>query len=111
MRRIKKGEWLGKVTEKRFMASVIKFAKVNKWRFYHVFDSRRSVAGWPDLVLLRGDRMVVAELKVGGKKPTAAQLEWLDAFQEVKGNVEVYLWRPEDWPVIESVLGRVVCDV
>lgn len=51
--------------------------------------------GFPDLILLRGPRLVVAELKQKGKKPTAAQKEWLDRWKAVPC-AEVYVWRPDD---------------
>jgi hypothetical protein len=41
-------------TEKQFMAQVIQLARLRKWLVYHTHDARRSVAGFPDLVLVRG---------------------------------------------------------
>lgn len=49
------------------MQSVVDAARLNGWLVYHTHDSRRSAEGFPDLVMLRLSRMVVAELKT----PTA----------------------------------------
>lgn len=62
---------------------------------YHVYDSRRSNPGWPDIVAIRRGRMVVAELKTMAGKVTRDQQEWLDGFAGVLG-VEAFLWRPSD---------------
>lgn len=59
--------------------------------------------GFPDLLLVRGARLVIAELKVGRNKPTREQEAWLEAFRRVPG-VEVYVWRPEDWDEVEGRL-------
>lgn len=79
-------------------------AKLRGWVWYHTHDSRRSPAGFPDLVLVRGRRLVFAELKREGEKPTAEQQRWLDALAAT-GAVEAYLWRPSDWEEIEQTLG------
>ena len=91
------------ISEKDFQADVEKFARKNGWMVYHTRDSRKSAAGFPDLVLIRGPRLIVAELKVGDNKPTAAQLDWLEAFRGARVE-EVFVWRPEDWPVIVGTL-------
>ena len=53
------------ISEKEFMAQVIQLAQLCGWRLYHTHNSQRSVGGFPDLLLLRGRSLVVAELKVG----------------------------------------------
>lgn len=88
------------------------------WLGYHTHRSDRSPAGFPDLVLVRGPRLIFAELKRQARsaKPTPAQEEWLDRLGVVEravadanatvASVEVYLWRPEDLldRSIESIL-------
>lgn len=81
---------------------VIDRAKLGRWFVYHTHDSRRSVAGFPDLVLIRPPRLIVAELKVGKNVATPEQNLWLNLFEDV--NVPAYIWRPCDWAEIESVL-------
>jgi len=92
-----------RLSEKKFMAMVIEFAKVHRWLVYHTHDSRRSMAGFPDLLLIRPPVVIVAELKIGTKKPTAAQNLWLNLFEEA--DVPAYVWRETDWAEIESVLA------
>jgi hypothetical protein len=91
-------------SEKEFMEAVIKRAKELAWKVYHTRDSRKSEAGFPDLVLLRGPSIVVAELKKSeDEEPTPAQRNWLEAFSEA--GIAAYCWRPTDWPEIERVLS------
>lgn len=92
-------------------------ARVRGWLGHHETDSRKTAAGWPDLVLIRGERLVVAELKREDPRlgaVTAPQREWLHAFevlaeallvaQYASGGyaddadpfLEVHLWRPSD---------------
>lgn len=70
------------ITEKQFMGQVIQLAKLFGWLIYHTHDSRRSVAGFPDLILLRGGRLLVVELKVGKNRATADQQAWLREFSK-----------------------------
>ena len=46
-------------TEKQFQQSVVEVARTLKWRVYHTHDSRRSAAGFPDLVLTRGGHRIL----------------------------------------------------
>ena len=84
-----------RVLEKALQARIIEAARALHWRTYHVFDSRRSAPGWPDLAMVRGDRLIFAELKSAKGKVTVEQQEWLDALAKVPG-VECFVWRPED---------------
>lgn len=63
-------------------------------RCYHTHDSRRSVAGFPDLVIV-GRRVAFVELK-SASRITRAQQAWLDAL--AAAGSWVYVWRPEHWP-------------
>jgi hypothetical protein len=90
-------------SEDYFQSEVVKLADRNGWLHYHTFDSRRCVAGFPDLMLLRGGVCVVAELKVKKNRPTAAQRRWLAEFEAVPGLI-VRHWRPEHWPEIVTLL-------
>ena len=102
-------------TEAEFQAAVIDLARRNGWRVHHHHDSRRQVrpgvfvgdrdaSGFPDLVAVRGSRVVWAELKRERGRLSVAQSAWLRDL-EAAGQ-EVYVWRPVDWPEIERVLGR-----
>lgn len=92
-------------TEEQFQQQIITMAKLNGWRCYHTHDSRHSEAGFPDLVMVRKPRLIVAELKRQDGRLRPAQAEWMDLFRAVPG-VEVHLWRPSDWPKILETLTR-----
>jgi hypothetical protein len=101
--------------EKDFQRAVIDLARLTGWRVHHTRPAltRRGRwltpiqgdAGFPDLVLVRAGRVIFAELKRVGGKPTAEQQAWLEALQACAG-VEVYLWTPDDWEAIIDALQR-----
>lgn len=82
--------------ERDLQQQVLDLASELGWaRRYHTWNSRHSESGFPDLVLLRRERQIVAELKGEGRNPTVAQLGWLAAFSEIPG-CEAFVWRPSD---------------
>jgi hypothetical protein len=91
------------VAERELTGYVADLAHLFGWRRYHTWLSRHSPAGFPDEVLVRGARLIVAELKSERGKVSAAQVEWLDALGQVPG-VETYVWRPSDMDRIAEVL-------
>jgi len=91
------------VSERDFLAQVRKLARLLGWADYHPWLSVRSARGWPDLALCRPPRLILAELKAEKGKLTAAQERWLDVLGQCPG-VEVFCWRPADWPTIEEIL-------
>ena len=90
------------LTEKQWQQQVIDLARLYGWRYYHTFDSRRSAAGFPDLVLFRPGRFLMAELKTDKGSLTAAQKEMIDDLLEA--GVIVYVFRPENFDQICEVL-------
>ena len=111
------------LTEKQFQGQVLDLARLFGWRAYHTFDSRRSAAGFPDLVMVRDGRLIFAELKATAGRISADQFAWMQALQEAEEyanpshpGVDVYddgkpkipvrycLWRPADWAEIEEIL-------
>lgn len=93
-----------KSEEAIFQAEVIQLARLLGWRYYHTYDSRGSVPGFPDLVLVRGVRLIFAELKVRGRQPKDEQWAWLGDLQQTAA--EVYVWYPKDFPVIAELLRK-----
>ena len=101
------------MTEKQFQAQVVELAQTLGWLVYHTYDSRRSAPGFPDLVMVRNDHLIFAELKSAKGKLTPEQGQWLDALQEVQASMggyegydllKVETWRPGDWDKIVEVL-------
>lgn len=73
-----------RVAEGEFMQQIIDLAVTLGWLVYHTHDSRHSPAGFPDLILIRGDRLLAIECKRVGEEPTDAQWRWLRAFDGVR---------------------------
>lgn len=110
---------LGSVSEAAFQAHVIALAKVHGWTVAHfrpVKQMRRDGtfsyltpvqadgAGFPDLVLVRGEQVVFAELKAMAGRPSADQKAWLESLGRAT-TVSTHLWKPSDWNDIEEVLA------
>lgn len=55
----------------------------------------RNARGFPDLIALRGDTLLVVELKSDRGTTTPEQRAWLAAFKGVR-RVVVAVWRPKD---------------
>jgi hypothetical protein len=87
------------MTEKQLQDALIGAAKATGWLVYHVFDSRRSTPGFPDLVLLKGKRCMVLELKTAKGRVRPEQRAWLAAF--TWAGIDARLVRPDD---LETVL-------
>lgn len=108
-------ESLRHVTERDFLSTVVEMAEAYGWLVHHVLEqqhfAKRIGPGYPDLTLVsqppRKPRIIFAELKREGAKPTDAQKEWLDAVGRCTFDlspVEVYLWYPHDLETIEGIL-------
>lgn len=107
-------------------------ARVFGWRRYHTHRSKNSPSGYPDDMLIRGPRLIYAEVKTcWNPNPTDAQKAWLndlaawrDVFDLYRGfgdaaitphigaalSFEVYLWRfgrPDnpDYVSVDDVLA------
>ena len=91
------------MTEAEHLEQVKAVALTCGWRLYHTFDSRRSAAGFLDLVLVRPPRVIFTELKRQNGRLTVPQQMWGDDLEQCQG-VEYYLWRPSDWDRIVEVL-------
>ena len=92
------------MSERALQAAVMRQAKLLGWHCFHTWNSQHSEGGFPDLLLLKGERCVVAELKREDKKPTTKQAIWLLEFETA--GIEAYWWRPSNWSSgeIEAVL-------
>ncbi len=82
------------MTEAQLQAAVIELAQVFKWRCYHTYDSRRSQAGFPDLVLCR-ERVIFLELKSSKGRLATDQIAWAQALNDA--GAEYHCFRPSDW--------------
>lgn len=82
--------------ENALQAQVLALARVHGWLAYHTHDSRKSVKGFPDLVLVHPARRLVLwrELKTWRGRVTPEQQAWLDALTDAGEDAGV--WRPAD---------------
>ncbi len=89
--------------EADFQRQVVNLAKMLGWAVWWTKYSLHSPKGLPDLIMARGGRLVLAELKVNAKvTPEQCESLWILAGT----GAEVYVWRPSCWPQIERVLAR-----
>lgn len=82
------------MTEADLQQVVIDLARLHRYIVYHTYDSRRSVAGFPDLVLVGGGRVLFRELKTEKGRMSPAQQQWIDEINRNGGDADV--WRPTD---------------
>ena len=92
------------MSERQFMGKVEQLAEYCGWWVWHDNDSRRNRAGWPDLVLLRPNRLIFAELKTETGRLTDEQRRILSMLK--MAGQEVYVWRPMDFETIRGILKR-----
>lgn len=95
------------LSESAFQAQVQEYAELKGWAYLHIDPSTNSRgywrtpvrgalgAGWPDLFLVRGERVLVAELKADRGTVTPLQKNVLGLL--AGAGLEVYVWRPRDW--------------
>ena len=103
--------------EKDFQAAVLQVARLRGWLVAHFGNTvkivkrgddyktipDRDAAGFPDLVLVRRDRVLYVELKLDKGVVSEAQDLWLDAL-ETAGQT-CFVWRPKDWDFIQTALA------
>ena len=87
-------------SEGDFQDSLLKLLKLNGWPeelIYHTFDSRRSRAGFPDIVAVKptDGRLLIAELKRNSTTLSSEQSVWIEALKLVR-HFDVRVWRPRD---------------
>ena len=93
-------------SEKHFTQAVRKAARQFGWHEYHTYSSLKSTPGFPDLVLVKSDQMVIfAELKMPKGKLTPAQQDWGNVLRK-NLTVRYFVWRPADWDRILEILQQ-----
>ena len=97
-------------SERQFQNFVIARAKNNGWTYYHAPDNKPDkngrvqhiVAGFPDLVLVKGSKLVFVELKTETGRVSKEQTEWLSKLAST--GCETYVWRPSMWKEVNKFL-------
>jgi hypothetical protein len=106
------------ISEKDFTAAVIALAQSHKWTVAHFRTAKitrkdgsvyyetpvqADGSGFPDLVMVRGSRIVWMELKSHRGKVSEEQKVWLGRLRGA--TEEVYVFRPADMKRIQEVLA------
>jgi VRR-NUC domain. len=90
------------VPERAVQKAVEDMLTLYGWKFFHAPDNKPSagtgrvqkiVPGFPDIIAIRGTRIIVIENKKELEQPREDQEEWLRAFKAT-GKVETYVIRP-----------------
>ena len=103
--------------EEAFQHAVIRCAQLNGWRINHhrkTAEARADgsirvttatrIKGWPDLTLFRPGRFLMVELKTDTGRLSPDQRRTIADLQAA--GIEVHVWRPRDWEIIQSTLAR-----
>ena len=108
------------MTEAQLQDAILETAALLGWLCYHARPARtgagwrtaaqgNGAAGFPDVVMARGGRLIFAELKSGRGKLSPDQLEWQEQIEPiacVNPGVDYFVWTPADWTagVVEETL-------
>jgi hypothetical protein len=92
------------MTERELLDNILSMARYLGWLGYHTHDSRHSAPGFPDIFLVRGQRVLAIECKRQDGRTTPDQDAWLSALREA--GIDAYVIRPNHWlsGYIEEVL-------
>jgi hypothetical protein len=99
------------VTERDFQRAITDTLTLFHWRWCH-FRPAMTRRGWrtalsgspgfPDIVAVRGNRILFLELKAEKGRLSDEQGRWLAALGAA--GAEARCWRPSDWDAIEETL-------
>ena len=91
------------ISEKVWQAEVMDMAIRHGWVCYHTFDSRRSQAGFPDIVMAHpAHGTLFVELKRNSGKLTEDQEFWLNCLRAAGSRTQV--WRPSNIDSVVEIL-------
>jgi hypothetical protein len=94
-------------SEALFMGKVTDYATARGWQWMHIQAGltpqgryRTPVSGtlgpgWPDLILVRGNSLIAAELKTDHKYLNPIQKRVMTTLEAAV--IECHVWRPRDW--------------
>ena len=92
------------ISEREFQTKVTQLAILLGFRVYHTHDSRGSQAGFPDLVMCDGRRVIFAELKSHDGRMRPEQEAWITDLRS--SGAETHVWRAGDWDLVMACLNR-----
>jgi|SRR3990167_8236494 len=92
-----------KVSEAAFATTIEQLLDMFGWRWMHSRPAKTDrgwrtalsgTEGFPDYLAVRGDRLLVAELKSDDGELSIEQYFWLKEMAEA--GIDAYLWQPSD---------------
>lgn len=97
----------GLMTEAVFQSHVVRLAAQLGWKVFHVYDSRRSQPGYPDLHLwhpVHGS--IFRELKTMKGRLSADQVRVVESMKAA--GIDVSVWRPADLDgrILDELRGK-----
>ena len=96
--------------EAALLGQIRALAQTAGWIVYHTHRSDNSEAGFPDLVLAKAGpsgkpgQPHLRRMQTAYRQAHHAPAQWLDLLRHTLPDLEVYEWRPADWPDIERIL-------
>lgn len=81
------------MTEAQLQAAVTDLCKYYGLLWFHPYDSRRSVPGYPDLTIA-GTRVIFRELKSQTGRLSPHQVKWAARLEAARADMAI--WRPAD---------------
>lgn len=107
-----------RISEEDFSQQVVDYARLKSWKVarWPTWRPTGTYPGVPDLVCAKEGRVVFLELKAARGELSEAQREWIVALlghewlysgsaREKHGSYTVAVVYPEDWSLIEELLG------
>lgn len=73
--------FLDSMSEAELQAAAIETAELHGWLWHHETDSRRSGAGFPDVVFAKAPRLMIVEFKTQKGRLTPEQQIWNDELE------------------------------
>jgi VRR-NUC domain len=101
-------------TERECQDTIVEAARWGGWRIFGVRPARTKHSwetpifgdkGWPDLVLVRGERILAVELKRTPNKPEPEQVVWLEVLAAAGVDARL-VWVPEEMDDLVAELVR-----
>ena len=96
----------GSMTETQVFEEIRRTANDHGWRIYHTYNSRRSEAGFPDVVLVRGGQLLMWELKKASGRVTTQQQQWIDDLAACPGVDARAVWPSDLDDCLQQMVAR-----
>ena len=92
----------GSISEADWTFFLVLYAEKHRWKVVHFPDSIKILgsAGAPDLLMMRGDKTITAELKTEKGQLSRFQKMWKNS-----NPMNYQVWRPSEWEWIKYELA------